>query len=133
MAFQKLKEDHNIPVQAATDIVPLQFLTFGGTSTLLAIPVGSSNVRPHWYGGLGTTASGAIVPCDEPGQIVKARAAASVGAGAEVGIASNNGAVGPITQASGTLKWAVGLTMSAAAAGEIVTVDFRPRTLGGNA
>lgn len=127
MAFEKKKNEHNLPVTAATGILPRQFLTFGGTSGLLAIPAGSLNIRPYWYGGIGTTPSGAQVPCDEAGQIVKALAAASVGAGAEVGIGSTNGGLAPLALVAASGHWAVGISMSPADAGEIFSVDFRPR------
>lgn len=127
MAFEKHKNDHNLPVIAATDISPRQFLTPGGTSVLLAIPAGSNNVRPHWFAGQGTTASGAAIPCQEPGQIVKVLAAASLGAGAEVSIGSTNGGLTPGALIAASGHWAVGISLSPAAAGELFAVDIRPR------
>lgn len=67
----------------------------------------------------------------------KARAAASVGAGAKVGVASTNGALGPVL-ASGTLasfgasaglqpaRYVVGRALTAAAAGEYFAVLLDP-------
>jgi hypothetical protein len=75
--------------------------------------------------------------------IVKAVAAASLGAGAEVCVASigvASGAqrnaiatitlLGPLTIASGTAKWAVGIAMDPAAAGEVFSVYLKPRLTG---
>lgn len=65
--------------------------------------------------------------------VAKARAAASVGAGAKVGAASTNGALGPVLP-SGILasfgasaglqptRWAVGVALTSAAAGEYFAV-----------
>lgn len=127
MAYQKLKVEHNLPVIAATDIAPKQFLTPGGTSVLLAIPCGSQNVRPHWHSDLGTTASGMAVPCQESDQIVKAVACASLGCGAEVSIGSTNGRLAPLALVAASAHWSVGIAVSPAADGETFSVDFRPR------
>lgn len=131
MAFEKKKNEHNLPVQVSTDVGPRQFLTPGGTSVLLAVPVGTNSARPYWHSGLGTTASGAQLPADEPNQIVKAVAGASCGVGVEVFIGSSNGILMPAVVASlfsASGHWITGVTMSpAAAAGEIFSIDFRPR------
>jgi hypothetical protein len=58
---------------------------------------------------------------------VKAIAAASLGAGNEVGVASTNGALGPVAAASGLTKWVVGEAQQSAAAGDTFTVELRPR------
>jgi hypothetical protein len=61
--------------------------------------------------------------------VVKAICAASVGAGAEVGVASTNGALGPVSAASGLTKYAVGIAENAAAAGVTFSVLLRPRQI----
>lgn len=66
-----------------------------------------------------------------PHNTVKAVAAASLGYGAELGIASTNGALGPITGASGVGKWAIGTSREPAAAGETFSVHVHPRQLSG--
>jgi len=58
--------------------------------------------------------------------VVKVSAAASIGAGAPVGLASSNGGFGPIT-ASGS--WVVGQSVTAAAAGEVFSVYVNPRPI----
>lgn len=127
MAYQKLKVEHNLPVVAATDVCPRTFLTPGGTSTLLGIPITTNSQRPYWHSENGTIASGAAIPAQEPGQILKAVAAASLGAGAEVGVASSNSALSAAALVAASGHWAVGVALSPAAAGEVFSVDFRPR------
>jgi hypothetical protein len=57
--------------------------------------------------------------------------AASVGNGAEVGVASTNGALGPVSAASGVRRFAVGISQGPAAAGETFSVLLRIRELPG--
>lgn len=57
--------------------------------------------------------------------ICKAIAAASLGAGGEVGVASTNGALGPVAGASGFTKYAVGEAQNNAAAGDTFSVKLR--------
>lgn len=124
-------------VKAASAINPRKPVTFVGTSELLAVPVGSglTGVRVNGFtGGATVGASGAeAVTVYEEGNIVKARAAASLGVAAEVGVASTNGDLGPVAQASGTLKYTAGVALTPAAAGEFFSLYVKPRTLGGNA
>jgi hypothetical protein len=63
--------------------------------------------------------------------VVKAVCAASVGNGAEVGVASTNGALGPVSAASGVRRFAVGISQGPAAAGETFSVLLRIRELPG--
>lgn len=58
--------------------------------------------------------------------VVAAVAAASIGAGSEVGIASTNGAFGPIV-ASGF--YSIGKSITAAVAGDTFGLQVRPRQL----
>lgn len=127
MAYQKLKNEHNLPVVAATIILPKQPLKFAGTSVLLAAPCATNSDRPHWFSGAATFLTGEAVAANEAGQIVKAVAAASVGAGAEVGVASSNGALSPAALIAASGHWAVGVSLTPALAGEIFSVDIRPR------
>jgi hypothetical protein len=61
--------------------------------------------------------------------IAKARAAASLGAGAKVGAASLNGALGPIALGSPGLHF-VGFARTSAAAGEYFAVQIDPGQIG---
>ena len=60
--------------------------------------------------------------------IGKARAAASLGAGAPVGAASTNGALGPVVAASAGI-WAAGRALTSAAAGEYFACLVGPRQI----
>lgn len=92
------------------------------------VPVATNNVRP--FGQVDASAAqGEQVTVYGENNVVKLVAAASVGHGAEVGVASTNGDIGPIAGASGITRFAVGQTRSAAAAGEVVSVYVKPRQL----
>lgn len=129
MAFERILHDHNHNAKAGADINPRVALKLGGTSGLLAFPVATSNDRPAGANQAATCLSGEQVVVQGPGNIIKLRAAASVGAGAEVMVASTNGALGPaganLIAASG--HWAVGVAHSPAAAGELFSVEILPR------
>lgn len=133
MAFELHRHGHQLSITAPSTLNPRTPVVLGGTSGLLALKAGSNNVRPFGVTGAGTALAGEAVTVYEDTNIVKVIAAASVGAGAEVGVASDNGAVGPVAQASGTLRWALGLTVADAGAGEVLSVYVRPRAVGGNA
>jgi hypothetical protein len=61
--------------------------------------------------------------------VVKAICSASVGAGAEVGVASTNGGLGPVSGASGLTKYVVGEAQNSAAAGDTFSVQLRVRQI----
>lgn len=63
------------------------------------------------------------------GNVVKVTAMASLGAGADIGVASTNGALGLVTSASGVVKWAVGKSQTAAAAGETFSLYVNPKPI----
>lgn len=65
------------------------------------------------------------------GNVVKCVSVASIGVGANVGIASTNGAMGLVSAASGVVVHAAGKSETAAGAGEIFSVYVRPRQLSG--
>lgn len=93
-------------------------------------PIATSNIEPFGIA-LATALQGKAVTIMEDGDTIKVTAAASLGAGADVGIASTNGALGPVSGASGSTIWRVGRSVSAAAAGETFSLYIRPRTLSG--
>ena len=117
------------PVKAASAIGPHVPLTLGGTTELLAIPVGTENVEIHGISGGASVAAGAQVVLYERQNIVKVKAGASLGAGADVGVASW-GLFGPHTGASGTSKHVVGKSLTDAAAGEYFALYINPRKNG---
>jgi hypothetical protein len=98
------------------------------------VAVASRNVEPF-----GVTLATAANPGDsvtvmERGNVIKAVAMASIGAGAPVGVGSSNGALTLVAAgASGAVVWQVGVSMSAAAAAETFSFYVNPRQLSGNA
>lgn len=63
--------------------------------------------------------------------VVKLLAVASIGAGAEVMVASANGGVGVAAAASGFTRWSVGISQTPAAVGDTFSVLLRQRQLPG--
>lgn len=96
------------------------------------LPLATVNAEPH-----GIALASAVNPGDgipvinRIGDVIKVTAIASLGHGADVGIASTNGGLGPITGASGVVKWRVGRAVTAAAASEVFSLYVSPRELGG--
>ena len=120
-----------LPCFAATQLgerVPVAFVA-GATARIVA-PVASLNEQS--IGFTQTAASpGLPVAVQAYGNVVRAVAAASVGAGAEVALGSPNGALGPVTGASGVVKYSSGTALSAAAGAETFSVYVNPRQLSG--
>jgi hypothetical protein len=121
---------HTLPKQAASairDYVPVK-----ETAVAEKVVLAASNIDQV----IGFTIASAASPGDSlavvHGGVVKAVAGASLGYGAEVSVASTNGALGPAPAgASGFDRQAVGVSQGAAAAGEIFSVLIRPRGIGG--
>lgn len=95
------------------------------------VPLATLNAEPFGVALASAVNPGDAVTVLEPFDVVKVTAAASLGHGADIGIASTNGAVGPIAAASGVVKWRIGRSLSAAAAGEVFSLYINPRQLGG--
>lgn len=103
--------------------VPVK-LSASSADTVLA--AGTNADRPFgMVGGPATRAEHVTVY--EEGNYVKAIAVASLGANTEVTIASSNGALGPDAPIAASGHWAVGISMSAAGAGEVFTLYVKPR------
>lgn len=94
-------------------------------------PIATTTVRPQGLSGPEVASQGQQVTVYEDLGTAKAVAAASVGAGAEVAVASTNGDLGPAAGASAVAVWAVGIALDNAAAGEIFSVYVRPRQISG--
>jgi hypothetical protein len=92
------------------------------------IPIATLNVEPFGIAlaSAGGTALQAAVPVVDAGNVIKVTAVASLGCGADVGVASTNGGLGPVAAASGVLTWAVGKAMQNAAAGEAFGLYVKP-------
>lgn len=94
------------------------------------VPVATSGAEPFGIS-LASAAQGEAVTVLDHHSVAKAVAAASLGGGAPLGVASTNGALGPIAGASGVARFQVGISEHAAAAGEVVSVFVNPRQLSG--
>lgn len=93
-------------------------------------PIATTNVRPFGI----ALASGAIgdgVTVMDDDNTVIVTAIASLGRGAEIGVASTNGGLAPVSGASGGVVFSVGQSISAAAAGEDFSLNVNPRQLSG--
>ena len=154
MAYEIIRPNFQLPISAGSVLVPRTPVKLVGSSVLLVLPVASSNDRPFGMIGeatapvtspTGDAVSGFAAVVIEEGNIVKAIAAASLGVGVEVtmatlGVATNaqGGSylatvpqLGPITVASGSGQWAVGLALTPAKAGELFSLYIKPRQTGG--
>lgn len=132
MAFELHRPGLQRAIKAASAILPRQAVCLGGSSALHALPCATNSQRPFGLNGnatggaSGLNAEQAIVVYERQ-NYVKAIAAASVGVGAEVEVASSNGALGPAQMITASGHWAVGISQTPAAAGEVFTVLIEPR------
>lgn len=156
MSYEIIRPNFQLPLRAATQsIVPRSPVKLIGTGALVyAQWIASVNDRP--FGVLGEATAGAygdgqdalqVQAGDvrEEGNIVKAIAGASLGAGAEVGFSTLGvctgvqGAsyvatvpqLGPVSGASGSVVWAVGFSLESAVAGGMFTLYIKPRQISG--
>lgn len=143
MAYILSRDDAQLPVIGASSIPPRSFVKAVGSTTLAVLPIASVNDRPFGSTGEATIAVGEAGAVYLENNIVKAVAAASLGAGAEVAMASTGVAssaqrnaiatiplFGPLVIASGSLKWALGIAMTPAGGGEVFSVLIKPRATG---
>lgn len=141
MAFTE--DRFTLGFKAASAMVPKTIVTLDSVANQV-LPLTNASQRP--YGAIAATGGtpGAGLAVYESPSIVKAIAAASLGYGGEVGLASIGLAsaaqmnlpatttlLGPISGASGVAKWAVGVAMSPAGAGEVFSVKLEPREVSG--
>lgn len=102
------------------------------------VPISTVNVEPFGIA-LATGAPAAAsppfsagLPVVDLGNTIKVVAAASLGVGADVGIASGGTVgLGPVVGVAGSVVWRVGKAVSPAAAGEIFGLYVNPRQLSG--
>lgn len=141
MAYELIRPGHQQSIEAATQILPRQAVTLVGTNRIMAAPAASMNLRPHGVNGVATQGNassvrGPVFGVDEKFtvyeelNIVKAKAGASLGAGAEVAVGSNNGTFWPVAAASlfaASGHWTVGVAMTPAAADEVFSLYVKPR------
>lgn len=117
------------PAVAASQVAERAVVTLGGRERGV-LPVATRNVLPYGITVHAASAGVAVAVLDR-GNYAKVLAAASLGAGAETGVASTNGAVGPISGASGAVAYSVGQSVEPSAAGEYFVLYVNPRQLSG--
>lgn len=126
MSFRLPLNDHNLPKIAASAILPNRPVKDDTTADQV-LPCATKTDRPR---GMTQASAGAADPVAVyTSGVVNAVAGASLGAGAEVGVASTNGALGPVAAASGLEIFAVGTSQDAAVAGEVFAVDLTFRSI----
>jgi len=142
MAF--VEDRFSLPFKAAS-VTPPRTVVALDTVANQVVPVTNASQRPYGI----TRASGAtpglsVAVYESPG-VAKAIAAASLGFGAEVSLASVGVAsaaqenslatttlLGPKSvAASGTTQWSVGVALTPALAGEVFSVKLEPRQVSG--
>lgn len=101
------------------------------TTANQVVPVASVNDQPFGVAHDVASSVGDVIPVYGPHNVAKVVAAASIGVGADAGVASTNGNLGPVTAASGVVKYRVGYSLTAAAAGETFSLFVAPRQLSG--
>jgi hypothetical protein len=134
MAFDEHKPGFTIPLKAASVINPITaasgYIANGlrpvaqAAAEEAVVPVTAVSQEPIGFAKQASYAIGDRVTVYEEGNYVKAVAAASLGAGADVGCATSGGQLSPVTLASGT--WRVGKSLGPAGANEVFTVLIKP-------
>lgn len=142
MAF--VEDRFSLPFKAASTMPPKTVVTLD-TTAYQVVPVTNASQRPYGITAATGATPGVTVAVFEAPGVAKAIAAASLGFGAEVAVASVGVAsaaqsnslatttlLGPKSAAaSGTVQWAVGVAQSPALAGEIFSVKLEPRQVSG--
>src|SRR5574338_1104848 len=128
MSWQ-LGGDHNLPKISASAVS--QFKPVKSDTVKDQVVLAATNTDHP----LGITIASTASPGDPVGVknkgVYRAKAAASIGAGGEVGVASTNGDLGAVVAASGFRRFAVGIAQENAAAGTTFSVLIRIRELPG--
>lgn len=132
MAFERFLQDGGFPGIAASGINSGAALQLSASAVERQfLPIACSNIEPFGVAlasAGGTSLTQAIAVIDQ-GNTVKVTAIASLGCGADIGVASTNGGLGPVEAASGILVWAVGKAMQSAGAGELFGLYVKPKQL----
>lgn len=127
------KELHRnaLPAVVASDCNPgLAVKLDAGDVDRQVVPLATSNAEPIGIS-LATALQGKAVTILDGLSVVKVTAGASLGAGTDVGVASTNGTLGPVSGASGSTVYRVGKSTSAAAAGEKFSLYVKPKQVSG--
>lgn len=120
---------NSLPFTVASDIVPLRPVKIDTAADRQIVLAASVNDSIQGFTGEATGLQGESITVHGETAITKAVAAASLGAGAVVGVASTNGALGPVTGASGVTKHQAGVSVESAAAGEQFSLYVKPRQI----
>lgn len=126
---------NGFPGKAASAMAALQVVSQDtGDTQRSVLAVATFNVEPLGITLATAANAGDAVTVFDRGNVVKTLAAASLGAGADVGVVGATTSLGLCAAgASGVLKWSVGKSMTAAAAGEVFSFYVNPRQVSGNA
>lgn len=122
---------HAFPGVAASNVQDRQVVTIAaGSADKNVHPCATVNVRPLGVA-LASAARLEAVTVHDVGNYVKAVAAASFGAGAEIGVIGATKSLNAVVGASGAVVHSVGQSVNAAGAGEVFTLYVNPRQLSG--
>jgi hypothetical protein len=121
------------PAKAASALSVNQVVSVDvGDTQRQVLPVSTANVEPLGVALASAALPGQNVTVLDRGNVVKVLAAASLGAGADVGVVGATTSLGRPASASGAVVWVVGKSMTAAAAGEVFSFYVHPRQISGN-
>lgn len=116
-----------LPYTAASDINPRTAVAVDTGINRGALPLAANTSEPVGVVGPATALRTEAVTVYGEGAVVEVVAAASLGAGADVGVAS--GGFSPVVGASGVTKFRTGKSVEAAAAGERFSLYVKPKQL----
>lgn len=132
-------EGDGLPLKAASAIsqwVPVQFLQGASALTETVIRAGSINVAAFGMTIATVASPGDPVSVVPPGYVTKAIAAASLGAGAVVGVGSTNGHLIPLAASgvaspasTGEARYSVGVALYNAVDADVFSVFVDPRQI----
>lgn len=121
-----------LPFTAASALKPFDPVRLSASVARSVVPAATNHVEVHGFIGNASAVVGEGVTVHGQESVVEALAAASLGPGADIGIASTNGALGPVAAASGVARFRVGKSLEAAAAGERFSLYVKPDRLADN-
>lgn len=123
---------HAIGAKAASAMSVGQVVGYdAGDVSFQVVPIATINVEPVGVALASVVNPGDAVTVIDRGNVIKVLAAASLGAGQNIGVVGATTSLGLAAAASGVVKWAVGVSLSAAAAGETFSLHVNPKQLGG--
>jgi hypothetical protein len=119
-----------LPGIAASAINAQQVVTHDtGDTQRQFLPVATNGVEPAGVALATAVNPGDAVAIHDAYNVVKAVACASIGAGADIGVATSSGRLGLVTGASGVTRYRVGKSLTPAADGETFSLYVNPRQL----